>query len=265
MAHFNIFASYPIDGSFGFQDPASSIMYAIIDLHDRVLFYLIILAFLVSYIFIRAIIHSPSPDNCSNHLAFAHHGSLLETIWTIAPGGILWAIGLPSLRLLYMMDAGILGSPDSDAITVKAMGNQWYWSYEHVSLSSSNEAVNGTPTRSGSTITLDSFPIPYDSLEEGQLRNLQVDNFLVLPASSRIQLLVSSNDVIHSFAVPALGLKIDAIPGRLQSTELIINRPSTYFGQCSELCGVLHGFMPIGIRVVPSIPQYLCAIIADQD
>ena len=240
----------------------------------------------MGFILVSALIQAPAPNSCANHLARAHHGVVLETIWTIAPGGILWAIGLPSLRLLYMMDAGVLGAPEGEAVTVKALGSQWYWTYEHVSILWSASAHHGQDGLQSSPSTLgvesrpstlgveplsahgliqESFAVPIDSLEEGQLRNLSVDQSLVLPASTRIQLLVSSNDVIHSFAVPSLGLKIDAIPGRLQSTEMVVHRPSTYYGQCSELCGVLHGFMPVGVVVVPTIPQYLCALSAEGD
>lgn len=169
----------------------------------------------------------------TDHMAYLHHGNALELLWTITPAAVLWAIGLPSLRLLYMMDEIL--DPE---LSVKVMGNQWYWSYEYLS---------------GVT---DSFMISDADLELGDLRILSVDNYLVLPINTSIRILISSNDVIHSFALPALALKSDAIPGRLNAIGLIINRPSIYFGQCSELCGVLHGFMPIGIHAV-NIPEYL--------
>jgi cytochrome c oxidase subunit 2 len=121
-------------------------------------------------------------------------------------------------------------------VTIKAQGNQWYWSYEY--------------TDYAEPLTFDSFLI------DGPLRQLNVDNYLVLPVDTSIRVLVTSSDVIHSFAVPSLGVKVDAIPGRLNSTGLIISRPGVYYGQCSELCGYLHGFMPIGIKAV-STENYL--------
>jgi heme/copper-type cytochrome/quinol oxidase subunit 2 len=120
-----------------------------------------------------------------------------------------------------------------EGVTIKAIGNQWYWSYEY---------ENG--------LNLDSFMIDESSLELGDIRLLSTDNSLILPVHTSIRLLVTSNDVIHSFAVPSLSLKVDAIPGRLNSTGLIIQRESSYYGQCSELCGILHGFMPISIKGV---------------
>ncbi len=170
----------------------------------------------------------------SNTLNF-HHSNTLELIWTLTPAAILWAIGLPSLKLLYMIDEIL--DPE---LTVKAIGNQWYWSYELTDYMKSM----------GKSITFDSFLIDDASLTEGDLRQLTVDNSLVLPINTSIRLLVTSNDVIHSFAMPSLALKLDAIPGRLNSTGILITRPSIFYGQCSELCGVLHGFMPISLHAV---------------
>ncbi len=228
-----IYTDYPQKGQLGFQDPGSEWMYAIIDLHDRIVFYQIILCVQVGWMMISAQVNK-------EHLAYMHHGNLIEQIWTQSPAGIQWAIGLPSQTQLYMM------AEIQDAeITIKAIGNQWYWSYEY-----SDYIENDM------NIAYDSFQVDQDSLEEGDLRQQTVDNYLVQPVNTSIRLLVSSNDVIHCFAVPSLGQKTDAIPGRQNATGFIINRPSTFYGQCSELCGVLHGFMPIGIHAV-NIPSYL--------
>jgi cytochrome c oxidase subunit 2 len=159
------------------------------------------------------------------------HGNLIEFIWTLAPAGILWGIGIPSLKLLYMLDEIL----DSE-ITVKAIGNQWYWSYEYSDWAE--------------PLQFDSFLVDDASLNLGDLRLLTVDNSLILPIYTSIRLLVTSNDVIHSFAVPSLGLKCDAIPGRLNSAGILLHRESFFYGQCSELCGILHGFMPISIQGV---------------
>lgn len=131
-------------------------------------------------------------------------------------------------------------------ITVKVQGQQWYWTYEY------SDYINSL----NETISFDSFMVDEYSLELGDLRNLTVDNYLVLPVNTNIRILTTSTDVIHCFAVPSLAMKLDAIPGRLNTTGLLINRKSTFYGQCSELCGVLHGMMPIGVKAV-NVPQYL--------
>ena len=227
-----LFNDYPINGSWTFQDPASEWMYGIIELHDSIIFYLIILAVLVSWFFVSAIFNK-------DKLPYLHHGDVIEVIWTITPAFILWAIGIPSLVLLYMMDEIL----DAE-ITIKAIGNQWYWSYEYSDYIDNDKLIS-----------FDSFLVGDADLETGDLRQLAVDNYLVLPINTSIRLLVTSNDVIHSFALPSLAIKCDAMPGRLNSTGLIFTRPSTFYGQCSELCGVMHGFMPIGIHAV-SLTSY---------
>lgn len=201
-------------------------MYAIIDLHDRILFYLIIIITVVTWFLFSSLTFNPSLPYQK-----ANHGNLQELGWTISPAFILWAIGLPSQKLLYMMDEII--DPE---LTVKAIGNQWYWSYEY--------------TDYNNEIAFDSFLVDEASLEPGQPRMLAVDNNQVLPVNTSIRLLVSATDVIHSFAVPSQGIKVDAIPGRLNSTGLIITRPGMFYGQCSELCGFQHGMMPIGVQAV---------------
>jgi cytochrome c oxidase subunit 2 len=231
---FTIYCDYPLNYATGFQDPASNWMYAIVDLHDRIIFFLLVLLVLVSWFLVSSLTNR-------DHLTYLAHGNLIELIWTITPAGILWAIGLPSLNLLYLMDEVL----DAE-ITVKAIGSQWYWSYEYTDYVESN----------GGTVAFDSFMIDEASLELGDQRQLTVDNALVLPVNTSIRILISSNDVIHSFAVPSLALKVDAMPGRLNSLGLIINRPGVFYGQCSELCGANHGFMPIALKAV-TIPSYI--------
>jgi len=183
---FTILNDYPVKGQFGFQDPATKNLEGVFDLNDRIMYYLIILFVLVLWVFISALLNK-------NYVNIAH-GNLIELIWTLTPAAILWAIGLPSLRLLYMMDEML----DSE-LTVKAIGNQWYWNYEYTDKES---------------VLVESYMLDDESLELGDLRLLTVDNELVLPVNTSIRLLVTSNDVIHSFGVPSLGLKSDAIPGR---------------------------------------------------
>lgn len=212
----------------GFQDSATPIMEGIIELHDRIMWYLIIILVVVSYILIRTIMIFKK-NKISNK--YSNHGTMIEIIWTIIPSLILISISLPSFRLLYLMD-----ETTDASVTVKVIGKQWYWTYELADIEE--------------TVTFDSYMKPTEDLELGELRLLEVDNELVLPISTNIRILVTGADVIHSFAVPSLGIKVDAVPSRLNQISTYIKREGTYYGQCSELCGVQHGFMPIVIKAV---------------
>jgi cytochrome c oxidase subunit 2 len=193
----------PEPWQWAFQDGASPSYEGIVELHDQIMFYLVIILFGVSWIL-----------------------TSIELIWTITPAFVLIAIAFPSFKLLYLMDEVI-----DPAMTIKALGHQWYWSYEY------SDFVN----EDGESIEFDSYLVPTDDLEEGQLRLLEVDNRVVVPVGTHIRFIVTGADVIHSFAVPALGLKIDAIPGRLNQTSVLVEREGVYYGQCSEICGVHHG------------------------
>ena len=216
----------------GFQDLASDWMLSIVDLHDRIIFYLFIILAVVVWFQMSALFFNSAINGKEDYLGNLANGNWVELIWTVSPALVLWAIGLPSLRLLYLMDEMI-----DPTVTVRIMGSQWFWSIEYY------------------FDLYDSFLVADVDLMVGYLRQLAVDNPIVLPISTSIRLLISANDVIHSFAMPSLALKIDAIPGRLNVAGLILNRVGTFYGQCSELCGVLHGFMPIVIRAV-SLPHY---------
>ena len=162
------------------------------------------------------------------------HNTILEIIWTLIPCFILLLIAIPSFSLLYAVeDLNIIES------TIKVIGNQWYWSYE-------------IPTRVIDA-KFDSVMIPEEDLKLGTLRLLEVDNRIFLPVETQIRMLVTSNDVLHSFAVPSLGVKIDACPGRLNQIAIWIQRMGVYYGQCSEICGINHAFMPI---VVEAVSEY---------
>jgi cytochrome c oxidase subunit 2 len=167
----------------------------------------------------------------------------LEIVWTITPSIILLLIAVPSFALLYSMDEVI-----DPTITFKAIGHQWYWSYEYSDYISSK----------GVNIIFDSYMVPTEELKLGQFRLLEVDNQAVLPIYTHVRLLVTATDVLHSWAVPSLGVKIDCVPGRLNQVSLFIKKEGLYFGQCSELCGVNHGFMPISIRAVEPSEFNLC-------
>lgn len=189
------------------------------------------------------------------HVDYKHtraltHWTNLEIVWTILPSFILLSIAIPSFILLYSMDE----LTDDIAITVKVIGHQWYWSYQF----SNPSFINFLEKNDPNTFSYDSYMIPYensnsvglnslDSAKALSLRLLNVDNPLWLPAKTHIRLMITSADVIHSWAVPSLGIKVDAVPGRINQTFLYINEPGRYFGQCSEICGANHGFMPIEI------------------
>jgi cytochrome c oxidase subunit 2 len=158
------------------------------------------------------------------------HNTLLEVVWTGIPVLILFMIAVPSLKLLYFSDK----AQDAE-FTLKVTGHQWYWSYEY-------------PDHGG--FSFDSNMVETKDLKEGQIRLLSVDNEVVVPAETNIRVLITAADVMHSWAVPALALKKDAVPGRLNETWFRANKPGIYYGQCSELCGVRHGFMPIVVRAV---------------
>jgi cytochrome c oxidase subunit 2 len=224
----------------GFQDGASPTFDGIVELHDHIMFYLIVILLGVGWMLISTMRQYSASRTHLVH-KYHNHGTTIELVWTITPAIVLLAIALPSFKLLYLLDEVI-----DPVMSVKVVGRQWYWSYEY------SDHVSD----SGNAIEYDSFMIPEQDLEEGQLRLLEVDNRVVVPVDTHVRFIVTGGDVIHSFAVPSLGVKMDCIPGRLNQLSLTISREGTYYGQCSELCGVYHGFMPIVIEAV-SLPQYV--------
>lgn len=218
----------------GFQDSAAPGFSGIEDLHDTIGFYLIIISISVFWVIFNIVYYY---NNTRNPIAYKYltHGSIIELVWTITPALILIAIAFPSFRLLYIMDEVL-----SPTLTIKVVGHQWYWSYEY----------SDFITESGDAIDFDSYMIPESDLELGQFRLLDVDNKLIVPVDCHIRLILTGADVIHSFAVPSLGLKLDAVPGRLNQVSFIAERMGTFYGQCSEICGVWHGFMPICVEAV---------------
>jgi cytochrome c oxidase subunit 2 len=235
-----VFNDAPEPWQLSFQDGASPSFEGIMELHNQIMFYLVIILLGVSWMLSSIIVNFNSNSNRIVY-KYANHGTLIELIWTVTPAAILIAIAFPSFKLLYLMDEVI-----DPAMTIKALGHQWYWSYEY------SDFVN----EDGESIEFDSYMVPAEELEEGQLRLLEVDNRVVVPVHTHVRFIVSGTDVIHSFAVPSLGLKIDAIPGRLNATSVLIERPGVFYGQCSEICGVHHSAMPIAIEAVP-LEQYL--------
>jgi len=223
-----------------FQDSASPQMEALIELHNNIMFYLVMILFTVGWILIsiiRNFISTRSP--ISNK--YLNHGTLIELIWTVTPALILILIAFPSFKLLYLMDE--VTDPN---LSVLVEGHQWYWSYQYPDFLDLDEEF----------IEFDSYLVPESDLEKGALRMLEVDNRVILPELTHVRFIVTAADVIHSFAVPALGIKCDAYPGRLNQVSVLINREGTFYGQCSELCGILHSSMPIVVESV-SLEKFL--------
>lgn len=175
------------------------------------------------------------------YLFFQHvrHRKVLEWVWTCLPAFILLFLLYPSLVLLYCYDRPYITRP---YLTFKAIGHQWYWSYEY------SDYVTSSATETREHIKFDSYMVHQDDLPFGQFRLLEVDRRIVLPIGVCMRLVTTSSDVLHSWAVPALGVKIDAVPGRLNQFWIVADRAGTFYGQCSELCGVNHGFMPIAVE-----------------
>ena len=221
-----------------FQDTATPQMEGLIELHDNIMYYLFIILFAVFWIIV-SIVRNYVHNKISNK--YVNHGTLIELIWTISPAIILILIAFPSFKLLYLMD-----EVTDPSLTLFTEGHQWYWSYEYPDFSLQNE----------DEIVYDSYLVPESDLEEGKLRMLEVDNRVIVPEDTHIRFIVSSGDVIHSYACPSLGIKCDAYPGRLNQSSIQINRQGSFFGQCSEICGILHSSMPIAIESL-SLEKFL--------
>nr|UAM92166.1 cytochrome c oxidase subunit II [Deleaster bactrianus] len=209
------------------QDSASPLMEQLMFFHDYTLMILIIITMLVGYllmsIFFNKFIYR-----------LLLEGQIIEMIWTMIPTIILIFIAMPSLRLLYLLDE--INNP---LITIKSIGHQWYWSYEYSDFNN---------------IEFDSYMIPTNEMNLYNFRLLDVDNRIVAPFNSQIRMLVTSSDVIHSWTIPSLSVKIDATPGRLNQITFLLNRSGIFFGQCSEICGANHSFMPIVLESIS--PKY---------
>lgn len=236
----------------GFQLPATGIMEGIISFHDDLFVFLTLILFFVIYM-LSVCLDSFSEEKSKGVAVRLVHASVVEIIWTIIPALILIIIAIPSFSLLYSIDEIV-----EPIYTVKVIGHQWYWSYELVESEGFVALLNQLSPKEEAAFTatsgeaFDSYMIPQDELLErddlvSQYRLLTVDNHLFIPTELPSRILISSADVLHSWAVPSLGVKVDACPGRLNQTSLFIKREGLYYGQCSEICGVNHGFMPIGV------------------
>jgi len=230
----------PVAWGLYFQDSASPQMEGLVELHDNIMFYLVVILFSVSWVLFSIILNYNSKKSPISH-KYLNHGTLIELIWTITPALILILIAFPSFKLLYLMD-----EVSDPAMSVLAEGHQWYWSYQYPDFLNSEDGF----------VEFDSYIVPDSDIEDGGLRMLEVDNRVVLPELTHVRFIITAADVIHSFACPALGIKCDAYPGRLNQVSVLINREGTFYGQCSEICGILHSSMPIVIESV-SIEKFL--------
>jgi cytochrome c oxidase subunit 2 len=227
-----------------FQEAATPTMEGIVNLHNDVMAIITFIAIFTGWMLFRTMyLFSADKIKVASKVV---HGMTIELIWTIVPSLILVTIAIPSFALLYSMDEVI-----DPAITLKVIAHQWYWSYEYSDYNTSEE----------DTIAFDSYMIQEDDLELGQLRLLEVDNRVILPVNTHIRVLITSTDVIHNWAIPSLGIKCDAYPGRLNQVNTFIKREGIFHGQCSELCGVNHGFMPIVVEAV-SLKDYVSWVSA---
>jgi len=236
----NLLFDAPIAWGIFFQDSASPQMEGIVEIHNYIMYFLTAILIGVGWILIhnvRTYVYTVSPISHK----YLKHGTLIELIWTITPAIILILIAFPSFKLLYLMD-----EVSDPSMSILAEGHQWYWSYQYPDfLNEDNENVE-----------FDSYIVPESDLEEGTLRMLEVDNRVILPESTYIRFIITSGDVIHSFSCNALGIKCDAYPGRLNQVSVFINREGIFYGQCSEICGILHSSMPIVIESV-SLEKFL--------
>jgi cytochrome c oxidase subunit 2 len=235
LNNFFLVCDAPEAYQFGPQDPATAVDEGMLSFHNYLMFFTIVIGTVVVWM-LYFIIKNFDREINKIPTKFTH-SSLLEIIWTIIPAVILVFIAVPSFSLLYSLDELI-----DPSVTLKVIGNQWYWSYEYSDYTGFVSDDND--------LCFDSYMISTNDLEIGTFRLLEVDNRIVLPINTHIRLLITAADVLHSWAVPSFAIKVDACPGRLSQASLFIKREGVYYGQCSEICGVNHGFMPIVVKGV---------------
>ena len=228
LTPFSTLANQPTKWQLSFQEPASQTMRDIVWFHDYMLMPIIVaisafVLFLMMYVMVRfRASKNPNPSKRTHNVA-------VEILWTLIPCLILIVMAVPSFKVLYSQDT----IPKAD-LTIKAIGYQWYWGYEYPD----------------ENIIFDSYMIEDEDLKEGQPRLLAVDNVVVVPVNKVVKVLITANDVLHAWALPSFGVKKDAMPGRINETWFKAEKEGTFYGQCSELCGIKHAFMPIEVKVV---------------
>lgn len=227
MNFFNFFLYFdnPEYNQLSFQDVGSPIAERMVFFHDNVMFIIILIISLVGWLMIVSVFNR-------HYYKYLVEGTVIEIVWTLIPAVVLIFIAFPSLQLLYSIDEIV-----DPSLTIKAVGHQWYWSYEYSDIGEEN-------------LEFDSYMIPTSDLNSGDLRLLEVDNRILVPVNTQVRVVVSGADVIHCFALPSLGVKVDAIPGRLNQASFLVKRPGVFYGQCSEICGSDHSFMPIVLESV---------------
>lgn len=228
LVGFSVNADQPTPWQINFQAPVTPVMQQLKEFHELML--IIISAIGVFVILLVGFVMWRFRESKNKTPSTTSHNTMLEIVWTVIPVLILAVIAVPSFKLLYYMDS----TPNAD-MTVKAIGHQWYWSYEY-------------PDHGN--FSFESYMVPDNELKEGQPRLLAVDNPVYVPVGKNIRLLTTAADVLHSWALPAFGVKKDCVPGRINETWFRADVPGIYYGQCSELCGPRHGFMPIEVHVV---------------
>lgn len=267
----------PLD-HIGFKDPATALMENIIELHHFIFFFILLISGLVLWLLIQIIdnfiylynfntkLNINNNLNLNKFLIYTYgrvaaktqsfkEDKYLEACWTLLPAFILIAISIPSFYMLYLSEESI-----ETLLTVKAVGFQWYWTYDFTDL------FPFWYNLKTAEVDIDDFliesymePTEYLNKAEGQFRLLETDNILMLPTNLHLRLIITSMDTLHSFCLPSLGLKVDAIPGRLNKIDIFIYRMGVFYGQCSEICGIGHGFMPICLYAI----SYLNFLIGD--
>ena len=226
----------PVERAIGFQDQYSPNGHYALWMHDAILLPVItVICLFVLGLLLWVVARyrrsaNPQPSKTT-------HNTLIEVVWTVVPALILLVIAIPSITLLQRQ----YKSPPEDALTIKVIGNQWNWSYMYPDNGDFEVISNMLPEE--------------EAIARGEPSHLAVDNRMVVPAGVPLRIQVTASDVIHSFAVPSLWFKIDAVPGRLNERRLLIEQPGVYYGQCSELCGIKHGYMPIAVEALP-MEQY---------
>lgn len=205
------------------QDSISTIIINISSFHDYIILTIVLVLSIISYVILNLCINNYTNRNILE-------AQELETLWTIAPAIVLIILAVPSIKILYILDE--ISDP---LVTIKTIGHQWYWSYQYSDLNK---------------VEFDSYILPTEELKLGDYRLLEVDNRLFVPFNKDIRIIISSSDVIHSWTIPSLGIKVDAIPGRLNQVAINILFPRVLYGQCSEICGANHRFIPICIEAI---------------
>jgi cytochrome c oxidase subunit 2 len=222
------YAAAPEPWQLGMQEPASIVKDSLHHFHNLLLWIITVITIFVLGLLIYTMVRFRASANTAP--TRTAHNTILEVAWTAIPVLILVVIAIPSFKLLYLGDR----TPNPE-MTIKVVGHQWYWSYEY-------------PDHGN--FTFDSYMVPESDIKPGQKRLLEVDNRVVVPVGTNIRIFVAGTDVIHSFFVPALGVQIYAMPGRLNEAWVNVDRPGTYYGQCNQICGINHAYMPIAVEAL---------------